>query len=61
MKPDLFDFIDKHNLHDGIREKVLFLLYDQVNYVSRQVYFAGKFKPSIKAWTIICSILDLAF
>lgn len=24
MKPDLFDFIDKHNLHDGIREKVPF-------------------------------------
>ncbi|KAH6814682.1 vacuolar protein sorting 41 [Perilla frutescens var. frutescens] len=26
MKPDLFDFIDKHNLHDGIREKVAQLM-----------------------------------
>lgn len=22
MKPDIFDFIEKHNLHDAIREKV---------------------------------------
>lgn len=22
MKPDIFDFIEKHNLHDSIREKV---------------------------------------
>lgn len=22
MKPDLFDFIEKHNLHDAVREKV---------------------------------------
>lgn len=29
MKPDIFDFIDKHNLHDGVKEKVLsvFQLY----------------------------------
>ncbi|KAG6415143.1 hypothetical protein SASPL_122545 [Salvia splendens] len=26
MKPDLFDFIEKHNLHDGIREKVAQLM-----------------------------------
>ncbi|KAL1558191.1 Vacuolar protein sorting-associated protein 41 [Salvia divinorum] len=26
MKPDLFDFIEKHNLHDGIREKVTQLM-----------------------------------
>ncbi|XP_057781883.1 vacuolar protein sorting-associated protein 41 homolog [Salvia miltiorrhiza] len=26
MKPDLFDFIDKHNLHDGIQEKVAQLM-----------------------------------
>lgn len=24
MKPDVFDFIEKHNLHDAIREKVCF-------------------------------------
>lgn len=24
MKPDLFDFIEKHNLHDAVREKVRF-------------------------------------
>ncbi|KAK6788021.1 hypothetical protein RDI58_016546 [Solanum bulbocastanum] len=26
MKPDLFDFIEKHNLHDAVREKVLQLM-----------------------------------
>ncbi|KAK4492678.1 hypothetical protein RD792_003498 [Penstemon davidsonii] len=26
MKPDIFDFIDKHNLHDGIQEKVAQLM-----------------------------------
>ena len=31
MKPDLFDFIEKHNLHDGIREKVIVPLCDFVS------------------------------
>lgn len=36
MKPDIFDFIDKHNLHDGVKEKVLSVFQQ---YIDKVIHF----------------------
>nr|DAD47157.1 TPA_asm: hypothetical protein HUJ06_017094 [Nelumbo nucifera] len=47
MKPDIFDFIDKHNLHDAISDKVVqLMLVDCRRAVSLLIQHRGLITPS---------------
>ncbi|XP_028074583.1 vacuolar protein sorting-associated protein 41 homolog [Camellia sinensis] len=54
MKPDIFDFLEKHNLHDALREKVVQLMMTDCK---RAVLFLTKHRDLITASKVVSQLL----